>query len=576
MTSIKHELRRGAYYDSVILMQLQRALLELQGVEDAGVVMATAANMELLEDSGLLVPGLEPRPEDLLIVVRATSEALASEAIAQVDSILKHRRSSAASEYRPRSLESAVKSLPEAAWVLISVPGRYAAAVADEALALGKHVFLYSDNVTIEDEVKLKTTARDLGLLLMGPDCGTAIIDGIGFGFANRVRSGAIGLVGASGTGLQAISSAIHHLGQGVSHALGTGGRDLKREVGAITAHQGLDLLAKDADTQVIVLVSKPPDMEVASGLLAAARRTGKPTVINFIGYAPPVGRFDNLIFTTTLHEAAQAAVKCVAAGLDSQARREHSDQSRPGYLRGLFSGGTLAIEAVRGLQALVGPIHTNLDVPGAIRLDDPLVSIGHTVLDLGEDVFTVGRLHPMIDNDLRIRRMRQEANDEGVSLLLLDVVLGEGAHPDPASELGPAIEDIRRRSEIQVGVLLVGTEEDPQDIDRQREILEAAGAHVTGDTISLVAFAVDLLSQGEAPQSPPVSPTALASPIAGINIGLESFYESLNSQGARAVHVDWRPPAGGDDRLMDILNKMKASRRDTEFGTRREKGEAG
>jgi FdrA protein len=565
MTSIQHEIRRGAYYDSVVLMQLQRALLELQGVEDAGVVMATAANMELLEDSGLLVSGLEPRPEDLLIVVKATSELMANEALAQVDAILKHRRSSATDAYRPRSLESAIKALPEAAWVLISIPGRYAAAVARQALDHGKHVFLYSDNVTLEDEVELKTTARERGLLLMGPDCGTAIIDGVGFGFANHVRRGAIGLVGASGTGLQAISSTIHQLGQGISHALGTGGRDLKGEVGAITAHQGLDLLAQDADTQVIVIVSKPPDAEVAASLLAAARGTGKPTVIDFIGYAPPVGRFDNLIFTTSLHETARAAVERVAAGLDERARQRHGGQRRPGYLRGLFAGGTLAMEAVRGLQAFVGPIHTNLTVPGAIRLDDPLVSTGHTVLDLGEDVFTVGRLHPMIDNDLRIRRMRQEANDEHVSLLLLDVVLGEGAHPDPASELGPAIEDVRQHSGVEVGVLLVGTEEDPQDIDHQREILEAAGAHVTGDTISLVAFAAETLEPGGETQWPTVSSTALSAPVAGINVGLETFYDSLISQGAAAVHVDWRPPAGGDDRLMDILSKMKTSRPDTE-----------
>jgi len=568
MSVIQHEIRRGAYYDSVVLMQLQRALLELEDVEDAGVVMATAANFELLEDSGLQVEGVEPRPEDLIIVVRAGSKSAATDALAQVDSILNRRRSMATSTYRPRSLDSAIRDLPEAAWVLISVPGRYAAGVARQALAHDKHVFLYSDNVSLDDEIELKTLARERGLLLMGPDCGTAIIAGIGLGFANRVRRGAIGLVGASGTGLQAVSSAIHQLGHGVSQAIGTGGRDLKQAVGAISAHQGLELLAQDPDTQVIVLVSKPPDGQVAAGLLAAARRSGKPTVINFIGYPAPVGRFENLIFASSLHETAQSAVRALNDGR-GEAALETGDsfRDRKGFLRGLFSGGTLAIETVRGLVALLGPVHTNLSVPGALTLEDPLHSVGHTVLDLGEDIFTVGRLHPMIDNDLRLRRMEQEAGDEGVALLLLDVVLGEGAHPDPASELAPAIESLRQQYGVEVGVLLVGTDEDPQDLERQRSLLEASGARVVNESIDLVSIALATLGESGSSTWPPLSPSALAAPMAGINVGLETFYDSLVSQGARAVQVDWRPPAGGDERLMGILNRMKANQPGAEKG---------
>ncbi len=560
MSSIEHEIRRGAYYDSVVLMQLQRSLLELEGVEDAGVVMATAANLELLDDSGLLVGGLEPRPEDLLIVVKAGSETMAAHAIGQIDSILNRRRSAAASAYRPRSLDSAVKDLPEAAWVLISIPGRYAASVTRQALSHNKHVFLYSDNVSLEEEIELKTQARERGLLVMGPDCGTAIINGIGFGFANHVRRGAIGLVGASGTGLQAISSSIHGLGQGISHAIGTGGRDLKHGVNAITARQGLELLAHDPDTKVIVVVSKPPDPAVAASLLTTARQTGKPTVINFIGYAPPVSEFENLIFANTLLETAGKAVQALVGGVKPDPNQPHvQGQVKPGFLRGLFSGGTLAIEAVRGLQAFLGPIHTNLSVPGGLVLEDPLVSKGHTILDLGEDIFTVGRLHPMIDNDLRLRRMEQESSAEEVALILLDVVLGEGSHPDPASELGPAIEHIRQRG-VDVGVLLIGTDEDPQDMVAQRSRLESAGAKVVTDTISLVAYAVALLGDSTEQDQPAISTTALAAPVAAINIGLESFYDSLLSQGAASIQVDWRPPAGGNERLIGILSRIKSS----------------
>src|SRR5258706_9443723 len=289
MTVVKWNARAGTYYDSVVLMQLQRGLLELSGVLDAGVVMATQANRDLLASNNLLPDSITANPDDLLIVLKADSEDSAVHAIGKVDELLARRKSSSVSQdFRPRSLSSAVKQLPESGWVLISVPGRYAANVAREALDLGKHVFLYSDNVLLEDEIALKKTAREKGLLVMGPDCGTAIINGTGLGFANRVRRGAVGLVGASGTGLQAVSTHIHNLGGGISHAIGTGGRDLKSEVGAITAHQALDLLARDPETKVIVLISKPPSSEVATALLAAAQSVAKPVVIDFIGYPPP------------------------------------------------------------------------------------------------------------------------------------------------------------------------------------------------------------------------------------------------------------------------------------------------
>src|SRR5688500_7796605 len=231
MTVTKYYIRHGAYYDSVVLMQLQRGLIGLPGVIDAGVVMATPANCDLLAANHLLPNAISVSPDDLLIVVKAENEASASEAINQVDSLLAKTRSSVSHDFRLRSLSSAAKQLPESNWVLISVPGRYAAGVARQALDSDRHVFLYSDNVSLEDEIALKKTAREKGLLVMGPDCGTAIINGIGLGFANRVRRGAIGVVGASGTGTQAVTAQIHNMGSGVSHAIGTG-RSEERRVG--------------------------------------------------------------------------------------------------------------------------------------------------------------------------------------------------------------------------------------------------------------------------------------------------------------------------------------------------------
>jgi len=586
----KVEIRPGAYYDSVVLMQLQRSLAALPGVLDAGVVMGTDANKALLAQIDLLPPEAQSAAaDDLVIVVRARDEATAQAALSQVDALLARRRSVVEQEYRPRSLESAAQMLPEAQWVLVSVPGRYAAGVARQALRLGKHVFLYSDNVPLDDEISLKQTAAEKGLLVMGPDCGTAIVNGVGLGFANKVRRGPIGVVAAAGTGLQAVTSRIHQLGSGITHGLGTGGRDLTEAVGAVTARQSLDLLSRDPDTRVIVLISKPPSPTVADGLLRIARAAGKPVVVDFIGYRPPARQVDNLHFASTLDEAAELAVSLTEDG-----GRRTKDRDRPvepgrfapgqGYLRGLFSGGTLAYEALHILQDYLPGVYSNVPLDKQYRLANSLVSQEHTIVDLGEDEFTVGRLHPMLDNDLRIRRLLQEAEDPQVAVILLDVVLGYGAHPDPAGELAPAIAQARARAEragryLEVVAVVVGTDGDPQNLEAQIRQLEAVGARVETSNEAAVRYAGRLL-QALNPQPPisniqypvsdlepraynpqptnPVDLSILRQPLAAINVGLESFTESLTVQGARVVQVDWRPPAGGDERLAALLEKMR------------------
>jgi FdrA protein len=545
------EIRRGAYCDSVVLMHLQRALAGLPGIVDAGVVMATPANRELLAESGLLPPAADTASaDDLLIVVKGEADPAVLAALQQVDALIAARRSAAAGGgYQPKSLATALKALPAARWLAVSVPGRYAAQVARQGLDASLHIFLYSDNVAIEDEIALKQAAREKGLLVMGPDCGTAIIHGVGLGFANRVRRGNIGLVGASGTGLQAVTSAIHNLGGGVSHAIGTGGRDLKAAVGGITALQGLACLASDPETESIVLVSKPPDPEVAAKLLGAAQACGKPVVINFIGYAPPARKLGNVWFAVNLQEAAEMAVSGELSAVSQ------SPEHPSGCLRGLFSGGTLAVEAVLALQNVLYPLYSNVPITSYQILENAFESRAHTIIDMGDDDFTQGRLHPMMDNDLRIRRLRQEAADPEVGMILLDVVLGEGAHPDPASEFAPVIEEIigNRKSNIEIMAVVVGTNEDPQGMVSQIERLKTAGARVFG---SVASAAEHIASRGVAVSNSPNLPSPITPII--INAGLESFFASLTSQGARAVHWDWRPPAGGNERMAGLLEKLR------------------
>jgi FdrA protein len=557
-TVIRWTVRAGSYHDSVVLMQLQRALAGLPGVHDAGVVMATPANRDLLAASDLEA-GVDAGPDDLLIVVKAESEAAAGEALARVDALLRVRpgaESGDGQEVRPRSLATALRQLPEAHWVLVSVPGRYAADVAEDALDQGRNVFLYSDNVSLEREVALKTKARDRGLLVLGPDCGTAVLGGVGFGFANRVRRGPIGLVGASGTGLQAVMSEIHRRGSGISQAIGTGGRDLSAEVGGITAVQSLDLLDRDPETRVIVLLSKPPAPAVKDRVLARASSAVKPVVVYFLGeevllHEKKVG---NLWRVSTLDEVTELTLQFLeAAGINEEG------EQISGYVRGLFSGGTLALEAYEGLGNFFAPIWSNFGKYS--RLGDPSRSKEHTVLDLGADEFTVGRLHPMIDQDLRLRRLRQEIADPAVGLILLDVVLGDGAHADPAGELAPVIAGAR----AEVVVVLIGTEDDPQGLAVQMETLERAGAHVFRRMTDAMLWieqrteTPEEMCYPEAPFGGPEVPlAAVQAPMAVVNVGLESFQASLAAQGAQAVQVDWRPPAGGNERLASLLNRMK------------------
>jgi FdrA protein len=574
MTAIKAEIRTGAYYDSAFLMQLQRSIAALPGVIDAGVVMGTDSNKEILAHIDLLPPEANAaKPDDLVVVVRAEDLTSAGYALSQLDVLLTQKKSRIESEWRPKSLETAIDMLPEANWVLISVAGRYAASVARNALRQGKHVFLFSDNVPVEEEIALKQMASERGLLVMGPDCGTAIMRGIGLGFANKVRLGPIGVVAAAGTGLQQVSSRIHQLGSGMTYGIGTGGRDLSEKVGAVTFLMALEVLCRDPETKVIVLVSKPPAPKVAEEVLKAAKLAGKPVVVTFVGYSRGTRHLENLHFATGLDDSAELAVELAKSdALKNADPRPDVTKFATGqrYLRGLFSGGTLAYEAQYLLQDYLPMVWANAPLKKENMLPNSLVSQEHSIVDLGEDEFTVGRLHPMMDNEMRIRRLFEEAGDSKVAIIMLDVVLGYGSHPNPASEIAPAIlkaKEIAHKAGrfLEVVIVVTGTDEDPQNINDQIEQLKAAGAWVETSNEKMVRYAGVILSElnkayvGQFPIGwKPVDLTTLQVPTAGINIGLESFAENLIAQSAPAIHVDWHPPAGGNERLMSILEKMK------------------
>lgn len=515
--SIQTLIKPSQYYDSVALMLVARELTKLDGVQDAAVIMATEANKAMLKEAGLLTSEAQAAgPNDLVIAVLTSGENGAGQsALAKAESLLAQKADSGGSaEFRPKTLRGAARNNPVANLAVISVAGRYAVAEAWSALRSGLHVLLFSDNVPVEDEVALKTYACDHGLLLMGPDAGTAIINGAALGFANAVPRGSVGLVSASGTGLQEASTLLAKLGVGVSQAIGVGGRDVKASVGGLMMLEGVKALQADPATQVLLLVSKPPDPAVMQKILDQVQASDKPAVVCFLGGDPEL--VAGAIPARTLQEAAYLAAAQVegyegpdaAAVLEmewldlvAQATRLRTllkpEQS---YLRGLFSGGTLAAETLLLWNEQVGGVWSNIAPNKQWKLPQATESQEHSVVDLGEDEFTVGRPHPMIDNDLRIRRMLREAADPSVAVIMLDVVLGYGAHPDPAGEAAQAIVAAKVKAEaagrhLPVVAFVCGTEDDPQRLSEQEAKLAAAGALVTPSNAQATRVAALILA---------------------------------------------------------------------------------
>ena len=485
-------LRRGLYRDSVTLMRLAAALEARSGVARASVVMATPANLAMLAEDGVSVGRIEAGANDLVVAMEGEDGAALADALDAAAAMLDGETPPApvfgADARRPRSLAEAREAAPDATLALISCPGEYAAAEAMKALRLGLDAMVFSDNVTLEDEVALKREAEARGRLLMGPDCGTAIIGGVPLGFANRVREGAIGAVGASGTGLQQVTCLIDRYGAGISHAIGTGGRDLSPEVGGTTTLRAIGMLAGDARTETIVLVSKPPDAAVMRRVLDAAGAAGKPVIACFIGAPPPPALPANIRFAATLDEAAALAT---GDAIPDDARELPRAAGR-NRLVGLFSGGTFCYEAQAVAAPVLGRILSNAPLDPRDAVDGDAGE--HLMLDLGDDAFTRGRPHPMIDYRLRLERIRTAAAAPDTAAILIDVVLGYGAHEDPASALVPAIRDID--GPVVVGSVC-GTDADPQCRSRQEAALREAGMVVAGSNARAARAAAGIASGG-------------------------------------------------------------------------------
>jgi FdrA protein len=503
-------VKKNCYQDSVKLMQISQEVKSLPGVTRASAIMGTDSNKATLVRGGFDVSLMEGAgPSDILFLVDAGTDEIARRALDRYFALLDETIASKDDRKTSvRTIKAALASLPGSNIAFISVPGEFAAYEAFKALRAGLHVHIFSDNVPIEDEIKLKELGRRLGLLVMGPDCGTAMIGGIPLGFANAVARGPIGIVGAAGTGIQQVTVLIDRYGSGISHAIGLGGRDLSDRVGGISALMAIDALEADPSTRVIVVISKPPERATGMRVIARIKASAKPVVVAFLGGDRALLYGVDHV-AENLEEAARMAVELAEKKPVAPKEREFDigkiESTKAGtlkagastrmYLRGLFTGGSLADEAQLTLGAILGTVTSNCTKNPALMVTGSDSLEGHSIIDMGDDEFTVGRPHPMIDPSYRAERLVKEWSDPRVAVILCDLVLGYGSHPSPATPLAEAVRRARNLYGDCVSVVasVCGTEKDIQVLSAQESILREAGILVLPTNVSAAKAAGQL-----------------------------------------------------------------------------------
>ncbi|MDG6898346.1 MAG: FdrA family protein [Nitrososphaerota archaeon] len=522
-------VRKNFYRDSIQLMRLTEDAKKLPGVADAVISMGTDTNMLLLRQLGLLSPDGEGAHDgDLVLAVKVEGGQDVNRIVESVVQLVMAPSSGAAERETTGelfySVDSAVKQVVGANLAIVSLPGNLAFEPAMELLEHGINVHLFSDHVSREDEARLKQYATSKGLLVLGPGAGTSLINGVGLGFANVVRRGGIGIVASAGTGLQEASVLLDQLGLGVSHGLGVGGSDVSNEIGGIMMKDSLKLLETDGRTRVVMIVAKTPSETVMKEVMSFMNDgLSKPVVACFLGLDAQTSQNGRVVYARTLHSAvnlvskisggeARARFKKALAMSSEQLKRQALEMSRglsgdQKYVRALYSGGTLAHETLLIYRELIGEAYSNTPLSRSFELQNPTKSKGNTVIDLGDEFFTAGRPHPMIDPTMRRLRILEEGKDRGVAAILLDIVLGYGSSADPAGSLAGAISDARAAAKSEDRNLVVmahvcGTEADPQNLSSQLERMAKAGVVVYPTNAEMAVASALLIGGREAAEA--------------------------------------------------------------------------
>jgi len=528
--------------------------------------MGTPANKDIFANSNFYTEKLdEAGPNDICIVIDSEEESIVPKVVEEVDKFLKDQSVQSKRDKIPVSMswDRSMSKLPDANLALISISGEYAAEEANNGLDRGLNIFIFSDNVSIEEEKKLKEKARDKNLLVMGPDCGTGIIQGVPLAFANVIDKGNIGIIGASGTGIQEVSSIISRKGAGISHAIGIGGRDLSSEIGGITAISALELLSNDIDTEVIVFISKPPAEEVRDKIIDIFKTIDKPIVAIFIG-EKPLKSEENIYYVWTLEEAAIKAIELskrlvqrLVPNIDILVK-----SNKQKGIKGLYSGGTLAAEAAMIIEDRLNIQHQkNHDKGIMLKYNE------HLIVDLGDDEYTKGKPHPMMDPTIRLEMMKNICKEEDTAVVLLDFVIGYGGHEDIVGEFIPVIKEIKKGLEEKQGEIVfiasvTGTMADPQIYHDQVSKLESSGVIVMESNAQGAILATEIIKyingNDKTTMSTKQNTSLLTEELKVINIGLKHFAEPMVRYGAEVVHYKWKPIAGGNKYLASILSKLK------------------
>lgn len=578
---LKTIINKNTYQDSVVLMLLTNEISTIEGVNKVSIMMGTPANKDIFANSGLGTPELEEATaNDMVIVIDAENDQVVDTVLKDVEEFLASQAKSSTStaEKVIRSWEAALDELPDANLAVVSVPGVYAASVANRALDENLNVFIFSDNVEMEDEVSLKVKAQEKGLLCMGPDSGTGIINSVPIAFTNHIKSGRIGIVGASGTGIQEVTTIIDRLGEGVSNAIGTGGRDLSEEVGGITMLSAIATLGEDENTDVITIISKPPAKNVRDKIMNYLRSLDKQIVTIFLGEKPEHHE-ENLYHAYTLEEAARISVQLAKKEKVGQFRSQASfaaEKVKEGKtIKGFYSGGTLAGEAAMLIKDALG-LDRNREEEEGFELKHN----GFEIIDLGDDQYTQGKPHPMIDPTTRGEYIAKAMDKDAPDVILFDLVLGYGSHEYMADALAPSIKKLQEQAkkenkEIHLVTTICGTRNDPQGYDSQKQIMEDLGVIVCETNNEAVEKALSLIGKTVEYNKKELKPREVArekvqvkvsdnmkdlinSRPRIINIGLKSFAETLKSFPCEVVQYDWRPVAGGDVELINVLDFLR------------------
>lgn len=585
---LKTVVKKGSYHDSVALMLLTNHISAMDGVSKVSIMMATPANKDIFTQSGLATEELmEATANDMAIVADVSDEDIIDNMMAEIDEFLKEQTADYdlnKETYGVKSWENALKKLPDANLAVISVPGAYAALEAERAIDEGINVFMFSDNVSIEDEKALKEKAHDKGLVVMGPDCGTGIIHGVPIAFTNNVTSGSIGIIGASGTGIQELTTIIDRLGEGVTNAIGVGGRDLNGDIGGITMLDIIDAMEEDDSVKVLIVLSKPPAQQIREKIMDRLSKCTKPVITLFMGEKPTYHE-ENLYHAYTLSEAANLAVNLLRGNdiltektQDCVYKQEELffEAAQNKTIKAYYSGGTLANEA-----AMLIKDGLNIDTPPEDIEGYMLQIDGNIVIDLGDDAYTKGKPHPMIDPGKRIECMQNAIEDDSTGVILFDVMLGYGSHEDMAGALIPTIQELREKigktgKKLFFVATVCGTDKDFQGYDDAVKKLEDAGVRVCEDNKKACILALKIIGKNikevkkeihkrNLPEITDKRPASvelkrlMSEKPKIINIGLKSFFDVVREFGCEAVQYDWTPPAGGNVKLIKALAFLRS-----------------